>query len=67
MHDNEAMNESCRDRAASDNRRHERRMRLRLAFLEGAEQRSRDTLGRALTNDELRRVIGRFPAVVSDR
>jgi hypothetical protein len=37
--------------------------RLRLAFLEGAEQHSRQTLGRGLTEDELRRVIRRFPRV----
>ena len=44
-----------------DARRRERNRRLRLAFLEGAEKHSHDTLGRALSHDELRRVIGRFP------
>ncbi len=48
-------------------RRRERKRRLRLAFLEGAETRSRDTLGRGLTHDELRRVIEWFPEVGTGR
>jgi len=48
-------------------RRLERQRRLRLAFLEGAERQSREALGRGLTLDELRRVIGRFPAMASHR
>jgi hypothetical protein len=46
-----------------DLRRRERGRRLRLAFLEGAEKQSRDGLGRGLTHEELRRVIGRFPGI----
>lgn len=45
-----------------DERRRDLDRRLRLAFLEGAEQRSRDALGRGLTDDELRRIVRRFPA-----
>lgn len=44
---------------------YERRVRLRqherAAFREGAEEHSRATLGRDLTNDELKRVVRRFP------
>jgi len=35
--------------------------RLRLAFIAGAEERSRRTVGRGLTDDELRRVMSRYP------
>ena len=48
-------------------RRLERQRRLRFAFLEGAERQSREAVGRGLTQDELRRVIGRFPGVASER
>jgi hypothetical protein len=41
--------------------------RLRLAFLEGAEEHSRATLGRGLTHEELQRIIARFPAEASPR
>ena len=34
--------------------------RLRLAFISGAEAHSRRTLGRGLTDEELRRIIARF-------
>ena len=35
--------------------------RLRLAFIAGAEERSRRERGRPLTPDELRRVLARYP------
>ena len=35
--------------------------RLRLAFIAGAEELSRRTVGRGLTDDELRRVMSRYP------
>jgi len=35
--------------------------RLRLAFLQGAEDQSRQVLHRGLTADELRRVLGGYP------
>ena len=49
------------DRRSTKDREADRERRLRLAFLEGAEQHSRRTLGRGLTEDELRRVTDRFP------
>jgi hypothetical protein len=35
--------------------------RARTAFLQGAEEQSRTTLGRPLTQDELERVLARYP------
>jgi hypothetical protein len=42
-------------------RRAELNRRLRRAFVEGAEERSRQEHGRGLTADELRRVLRRYP------
>jgi hypothetical protein len=39
----------------------ERERRFRLAYLEEVEERSREALGRALSDDELKRVVRRFP------
>ena len=39
----------------------ERERRIRLAYLGGAEEHSRETLGRGLTEDELEGVIRRMP------
>jgi hypothetical protein len=39
----------------------ERERRFRLAYLGGAEKQSRDALRRGLTDDELRRIVRRFP------
>ena len=39
----------------------ERERRIRLAYIEGAEECSRDALGRGLTRDELDGVVRRFP------
>ena len=39
----------------------ERERRIRLAYLGGAEEHSRERLGRGLTEDELERVIRRMP------
>jgi hypothetical protein len=41
--------------------------RLRLAFVRGAEARSRLEHGRGLTADELRRVVARYPGDIPDR
>jgi hypothetical protein len=67
MRENEGMDREPGRRSEQDARRRDLKRRLRLAFLEGAETRSRDTLGRGLTHDELRRVIERFPTDVSRR
>ena len=39
----------------------ERDQRLRLAFIAGADDRFRSTLGRGLTDEELQRVLARYP------
>ena len=41
--------------------------RLRLAFLAGAEEDSRRRLGRGLTDEELERVLWRYPGDVPER
>ena len=41
--------------------------RLRIAFIAGAEARSRETMGRGLTEEELERIIERYPGDVKDR
>ena len=48
-------------------RRRDLNQRLRLAFIAGAEERSRRTVGRGLTDDELRRVMSRYPGDVTGR
>ena len=48
-------------------RRRELNQRLRLAFVAGAEERSRQTAGRGLTDDELRRVMRRYPGDLPDQ
>lgn len=52
---------------AQTTRRPELNRRLRLAFLAGAEARSRQTVGRGLTDEELQRVIAQYPGDVPDR
>jgi len=41
--------------------------KLRLAFIAGAEERSRREVGRPLTADELRRVLLRYPGDLPER
>jgi hypothetical protein len=41
--------------------------RLRLAFIEGAEERSRSRLGRGLSEEELARVLRRYPGDMPER
>jgi len=48
-------------------RRRELNQRLRLAFIAGAEERSRRTVGRGLTDEELRRFMRRYPGDLSDQ
>jgi hypothetical protein len=48
-------------------RRAELNRRLRIEFVEGAEERSRRELGRGLTTDELRRVLRRYPGDLPER
>lgn len=48
-------------------RRAELNRRLRQAFVEGAEERSRQTEGRGLTDEELRRVLRQYPGNLADK
>jgi hypothetical protein len=41
--------------------------RLRLSFIAGAEERSRETMGRGLSEEEFERIIERYPGAVKDR
>jgi hypothetical protein len=41
--------------------------RLRLAFIAGAEERSRETVGRGLTGEEIERVLRRYPSDLPGR
>jgi hypothetical protein len=41
--------------------------KLRLAFIAGAEERARHTMGRPLSADELRRVLCRYPGDLPER
>jgi hypothetical protein len=61
MADEQAESKSLVERRANLNRR------LRLAFIAGAEGRSRETTGRGLTDEELGRIIERYPGDVKDR
>lgn len=56
-----------RDAQATIQRKAELNRRLRLAFVQGAEERSRRVVGRPLTDEELQRVIARYPGDVADR
>ena len=61
MGDQRAESKALPERRANLNRR------LRLAFIAGAEGRSRETTGRGLTDEELGRIIERYPGDVKDR
>jgi hypothetical protein len=61
MADRPAQSKALTSRRADLNRR------LRLAFVAGAEERSRETTGRGLTADELERVLRRYPGDLPER
>ena len=61
------MNQPQRQPTGSARRRSALNRRLRIAFIAGAEERSRETMGRGLTDEELGRVIERYPGDVKDR
>jgi hypothetical protein len=61
MADQKAASKSLTGRRADLNRR------LRLAFIEGAEGDSRSRLGRGLTEEELQRVLRRYPGDAPER
>jgi hypothetical protein len=56
-----------RDDAATRRRKAELNLRLRQAFIDGAEERSRRDLGRGLTAEELERVLRRYPGDIPER
>jgi len=53
--------------ADADERRERLNERLRLAYIEGAEEDSRRRLGRGLTAGELERVLRRYPGDIGRR
>jgi hypothetical protein len=55
------MSERSRATRLAEERRHDLNRRLRAESLEGAEERSRKAHGRGLTDEELRRIIHRYP------
>ena len=55
------MNQPQRQPTGSARRRSALNRRLRIAFIAGAEERSRRELGRGLSEEELRRVLRRHP------
>ena len=55
------MNEPPRQAPGSVSRRRELNRRLRAAFITGAEEDSRSRLGRGLSEEELQRVLRRYP------
>jgi hypothetical protein len=64
---NARMNQPPRQPTGSASRRSALNRRLRIAFIAGAEERSRETTGRGLTEEELERIIERYPGDVKDR
>ncbi len=67
MAENGGMPEKRTQPAATEQERRELNRRLRMAFIAGAEERSRHELGRPLTADELRRVLARYPGDLPER
>ena len=59
--ENVAVNEQPRQPTESSRRMRELNRRLRVAFIAGAEEHSRRELGRALSEEELERVLRRYP------
>jgi hypothetical protein len=55
------------DDDAARRKKAERNRRLRQAFIDGAEERSRRALGRGPTAEELERVLRRYPGDVPER
>jgi hypothetical protein len=55
------MDQPPRQPTGSASRRSALNRRLRIAFIAGAEERSRRELGRGLSEEELERVLRRYP------
>jgi hypothetical protein len=65
--ENDDVNQEPRQPTDSASRRSALNRRLRIAFIAGAEERSRETMGRGLSEEELGRVIERYPGDVPER
>ena len=61
------MHEGPRQPPGSVSRRRELNRRLRAAFIAGAEEDSRSRLGRGLSEEELERVLRRYPGDLPER
>jgi hypothetical protein len=61
------VSERSREPIESPARRQALNRRLRIAFIAGAEESSRTRLGRGLTDEELRRVLRRYPGDLPER
>jgi hypothetical protein len=65
--ENVAVNEQPRRPTECATRRRELNRRLRAAFITVAEERSRETAGRGLSEEELERVLRRYPGDLPER
>jgi hypothetical protein len=65
--ENVAVNEQPRQPIGSASRRSALNRRLRVAFIAGAEEQSQREAGRGLTEQELERVLRRYPGDLSKR
>jgi len=65
--ENVAVNQPPRQPAGNARRLRELNRRLRVAFIAGAEERSRETVGRGLSEEELGRVLRRYPGDLPER
>ena len=61
------MNQKPRQPTDSSNRFRELNRRLRVAFIAGAEEQSQREAGRGLTEQELERVLRRYPGDLPKR
>ena len=61
------MDDGPRQPTENASRRLELNRKLRRAFIEGAEERSRRELGRGLAAEELRRILRRYPGDLPER
>ena len=53
--------------SGSGEKRRNLNQRLRMAFIAGAEDRSRSVVGRSLTDEELRRILVQYPGDLPSR
>ena len=65
--ENAGVNQKPSQPTGSASRRSALNRRLRIAFIAGAEARSRETAGRGLSDEELERVLRRYPGDLPER